>query len=156
MSFKSRVQDSVIDLALNQVVENESLAEFVDMDVSQQLDVFKLLNEAFKDIFNYQVNNMIPVTLPYIGKLKIKEINKIALKHKHNLSVELGYNNYNDVPKDKLNEINKIVKTKTIEEYIDFKKQRDIIAKDKKKNAKPKGKHNTCKIFTFNMKSILK
>lgn len=154
MGIKSRVIENVIDLALNEAVCNESFGELVDMEVSQQLDVFKLINKAFKNVFFYQVNNKVPVTLPYIGKLRIKDINRIALKYKNELAKEIGYNNYDDVPKDKLTNLNKIIKDKTINEYVEFKLQKSANLKIKK--VKLKKKHNTGKIFTFNIKDILK
>jgi len=113
--------DGVLGKANTDIDTMSYLSDIVDMDENLQIEVFKLLWLAFKNVIADRVSKGLPISLPYLGTIKIKGYNKIALVKKQEISNELGYNDWKNIPKDKLEKASKEV-NKRLNDEIKAKK----------------------------------
>ena len=121
-SFKVSMERT-IDQANIDITDMPSLKDIVDLDSDLQVKSFKILWLAFKNIMTERISNQLDINLPYIGYLKIKYKNKFAIIHKANIAKELGYVNWIDIPRDKLEIALLKVKELTVNDIIEAKKQ---------------------------------
>jgi len=134
--------------------------DYILLEDDDKLIVIQLMKLAFKHVFKKLVESKLPVHLPYIGTLKIKEINKIALRVKDEVAIEFGYESFNNIPsdidKDKLLEIKNIISKRIIIENNNRKElQNSIKAKLKLEKEKNRRLSNN-KILTFDINKINK
>lgn len=104
--MKDNIRNKAIDQTLSRVnqdvTSNKALEEFADLDNGEQIEIINIIFLALKNIVRNCIIAKTDINIPYIGILKIKEHNKFAIRHKLNVANELGYNNYNEIPKDKI------------------------------------------------------
>ncbi len=143
MSYRNKLYNDTIDdikFISNSIINNNALnyEYFNDLDKSIKFIVLNLILKSFKEIFRETIQLGLPVTLPTIGKLKIKNINKLALKYKSEIAKDLGYINYSDIPKLELDKAKIILdakmNTKNVKSYltqIKLKNNNDILIKKK-------------------------
>ncbi len=115
--------ERTLDQANNDITNMPSLKDIVDLDSDLQVKSFKILWLAFKNIMTERISNKLDINLPYIGYLKIKYKNRFAIKHKADIAKELGYVNWIDIPKDKLEIALLKVKELTTKDIIEAKEQ---------------------------------
>ena len=123
--------DNVLSMVNNDVTEKEYLEDISNLDEVLQLEVFRILWLAFKNTMFTRIPKGLPITLPYLGTLKIRHKNKFALKRKQEIALKLGYNDWLDIPRDKLDLALKEVKELTI---ADIKQDKLINGSRKRKN----------------------
>ena len=95
------------------------------------------MDKAFTNVFKKQVANSEIITIPTICKLKIKPETEISIQVKKEISNKHGYARYDEVPEDKLQDINKEI--------------REIIGLRVKRLKKPQ---HFVKTFTFSSKTL--
>lgn len=126
MSSKSNIIDDLATIVEADSIRKPKLEDFADLEYGEQLEVIDLIKKAFKNVFKIQIENKEIITLPNVAKLRIKNNNAIALKHKDNIANELGYNRYDLIPDDKLKEVNDRVRKLTIEDIKNNKLKKNI------------------------------
>ena len=94
-------------------IDDKRFVKISDLDDDDKELFYSILQKAQFNVLRKTVSNNEDFA---IGKLKIKETNKIALKYKNKIAEELGYSNFREVPKDKLQELNEKVRLLTISE----------------------------------------
>jgi hypothetical protein len=107
------------------------LKEIVDMDSSTQLESFKLLWLAFKNVIKHKIEAGKSIPLPFIGSIKIKPFNKIALDKKEIVANKLGYNSWINIPKDKFEKAEKDVHILFTEQ---IKANKEVLPVNKRRN----------------------
>jgi len=124
--------------------------DFIELEFSDKLEVFRILRNAFKNVIEYKLQNSLPIAIPYIGRLRIKETRKIALKVEKEVLKKYDVD-INNVDKETYNNIKNEITEKTVKASIEFKKnakqQREDKAIQNKQNQKPV-KHRP-RVLTF-------
>lgn len=126
------INDKAKEAAIKDIVElaaNDSRFEdAADLDDESFTLLFKVVYLALKSIIKKHVAASLPIHLHNIGKLKIKPINIIAIKHKNKVAKEMGYNSFRDIPKDKIQELNNKTKGNIVEEYKSTRKRKNNVS----------------------------
>jgi hypothetical protein len=125
------IVNSTLDKANYDIDTMPYLQEVVDMDSNTQIEAFKLVWLAFKNVIRNKVEFGKSIPLPFIGSIKIKPFNKIAIAKNAEVAKELGYNNWINIPKDKLDYAQKRVHELFTEQIKENKK---ILPVNKRKN----------------------
>ena len=130
--IRKKAIDNTIENMYELAESNVILKPFIELEESEQYEVFNYINKAFANIIKYNVENALPITLPYIGKLKIKELNKHALRIKEEVAKEFGYESFKDVPHKDFDNVKKVIQQRVIKvnkELIENKKRSKVINK---------------------------
>jgi hypothetical protein len=136
--------------------EDNRLAMLADLDDVDKERFYKILKLAIHKVMSNVVATKGVFAINGIGKIKIKDINKLALVHKNNIAKEMGFDTFREVPKDKLAELNKRAYDLTILDIKDKNKEKELLAekhsdyKVEKKIPKTRRK-SKAKIFKINM-----
>ncbi len=113
LKTRTKVANQVIGQANQDIDKIPYLSEFVDLTDEEQILSLKLLWLSFTNVITNRVTLSKKIVLPYIGTLKIRDDNIIAIKHKKQTALELGYEDWKLIPKDKLEaaliKVNKLV-----------------------------------------------
>lgn len=133
--------NGVLSEAENNVEDKPELKELLILDNDVQDIYFKLIWKAFKNVIQNRVLNNLDLQIPYIGRIIIKWKSKIANEIKVDIAKEFGYINFNDIPKDKIDNAHKILK-KRLSDKIDRKRKNLNIG--------------TTKVFKIKLKDIVK
>ena len=160
MGIRINALDNFMDNVNNTLLGTTKYDDYIQLEDDDKLIVVTLMRLAFKNIFKKLVESTLPVHLPYIGTLKIKEINKIALRVKDEVAIEFGYKSFNNIPSDidnnRLNEIKDIISKRIIFDNNARKEnQKNIKAELKlqKKERKTRNLSNP-KVLTFDINKI--
>jgi len=96
--------NKVLGRANQEVDKLDYLEQLLDLDDDLQENAFTILWQAFKKVLKKRIELNKIIDLPYTGKLKIKSGNKFGIINKSIVAKELGYDNWNSLPKNKLEE----------------------------------------------------
>ena len=98
------MENGVLVEADREIDKHSYLIEFDVLDDSVKQLVIKTVWQAFKNILLDRIPKGLPIVLPYIGTLKITDKNKYANTFKLEIATTLGYNEWNEIPRDKLDD----------------------------------------------------
>lgn len=141
----------VLSHANQNVSKDKKLEKLVDLEPKLQLLSFKLIWLAFKNVIAEQVKYERDIVLPYIGSLRLKGETKILLKYRQQILKELGYNDWGEIPIDKLKECKDKAYLLAKDEIIEYKK----LNKGKRRanhQMTPKSTTPITKVFNVNFK----
>ena len=112
---------------LNMMSEEDlRLAELADLDPVDKDRFYKILKLAIHKVMSNVVATKGVFAINGIGKIKIKDINKLALVHKNNIAKEMGFDTFRQVPKDRLAELNERAYELTILDIKDLNKEKAL------------------------------
>jgi len=134
--------NKTLDQATTDIDKLPYLANILDIDSDLQLEGFKILWLALKNVMAKRIAMKLDINLPYIGYLKIRHKNKFAIVNKEKVAKDLGYIDWINIPKDKLNEALAKVKILTT----------DQIVAEKANGVRKRAKHNSVKPKVFKIK----
>ena len=151
-----------IEEAYNLSVDNTWYDEFLNLNLEDKELLVKVLILSIKELFTDLINSKLPIHLPYIGTLKIKDGNKIALKNMIIVAKEFDCKLYSDIPKDKIEEAKVLLFNLNIKDKRKLKEQREVIRLQAKEGLKIASKNKKVininkhipKILTFNINNI--
>jgi hypothetical protein len=138
------------------IQNTEYFTEFDVLDIDNKLLAIKYINKAFDESAKDQMFLKEDILIPFVGKLKIKAVRQFALNHMDEVAKELGYINFYDIPRDKLDYANKKVKELTLQDKSIYKSEEAVLREERKQNRITKSKQiendKNPIIFTFKMK----
>ncbi len=148
--------DDLIDEVYNSSVDNFLYDEFINLDTNNQILVIKIIQLSFKQIIVDLISNKLPIHLPYIGTLKIKDGNKIALKNMQIVAKEFNCDLYSNIPDDKLDEAKELLFKLNMEDKLKLKEYREEVRLENKKKKQQAKVYKTSNpnILTFNINNI--
>lgn len=130
---------------------NPNLEELIDLSDDDQSMVIGILNQAFKNVVRDTILKEDDLTLPYIGIIKIKRNNRLALKFKKEIANNFGYTDFKLIPKDKLvdaeKQVRELVKLAILEQKAKGINKR--VSHQKKPKSSPK-------VLQFDMANVKK
>lgn len=156
-----RLVDSVYDDINNFTRNGIRLKAFGKLSTEERVEVLELILLAFKNVIPNTFAKGDVLSLPFLAKFRIKETTKVAIEIKQEIANEMGYNSYDSIPKDKIEEAKAETRNRIISRKETTKKRvreaKKLEVEDNK--YKPVGRLNNkklTKIQTFNIKSINK
>ena len=96
--------NKVIDKSNMDLPDMHYLSEFTELESKYKYLVFRIIWKALYNVMEIKINNTLDLSFPYLGTIKIKQGKKFEIQRKLEIAKELGYNNWIDIPLDKLDE----------------------------------------------------
>ena len=98
--IKRNSYDKTISDAIDMEDVKVYLRPFNRYDPNIQSLIFDVMDKAVSNVLTDDIVDMIPFTIPFIGRIKVSEGKKFEINSRSTVAKEFGYDSFDDMPRE--------------------------------------------------------